>query len=45
MKKFIKIIIVAFFIVNLNAQNSNVKNVPFTNIGPAVMSGRVVDEM
>ena len=26
-----------------NAQESIVKNVPFTNIGPTIMSGRVVD--
>ena len=25
------------------AQDSQVKNVPFTNIGPTIMSGRVVD--
>ncbi|MFK5959014.1 MAG: glycosyl hydrolase [Lutibacter sp.] len=27
----------------INAQNSIVKNVPFTNIGPSIMSGRIVD--
>lgn len=27
----------------LNAQNSLVKNLPFTNIGPSIMSGRIVD--
>jgi len=32
------------FIFNGNAQQSSiVQNVPFTNIGPAIMSGRVVD--
>ncbi len=32
------------FIFQTNAQQSSiVKNVPFTNIGPAIMSGRVVD--
>ncbi|REE80936.1 sortilin (neurotensin receptor 3) [Lutibacter oceani] len=29
--------------IGLNAQNSLVKNVPFTNIGPSIMSGRIVD--
>ena len=29
--------------VTVQAQTSLVKNVPFTNIGPAIMSGRVVD--
>ncbi|MFA5299382.1 MAG: glycosyl hydrolase [Lutibacter sp.] len=29
--------------VGINAQNSLVKNVAFTNIGPAIMSGRIVD--
>lgn len=29
--------------VSTNAQDSQVKNVPFTNIGPTIMSGRVVD--
>jgi photosystem II stability/assembly factor-like uncharacterized protein len=33
-----------FFVFNGNAQQSSiVQNVPFTNIGPAIMSGRVVD--
>jgi photosystem II stability/assembly factor-like uncharacterized protein len=32
------------FIFQVNSQESSiVKNVPFTNIGPAIMSGRVVD--
>ncbi len=31
------------FIFTINAQKSLVKNIPFTNIGPTVMSGRVVD--
>ncbi len=32
------------FIFNINAQQTSiVQNVPFTNIGPAIMSGRVVD--
>jgi len=29
--------------IGINAQISLVKNVPFTNIGPSIMSGRVVD--
>jgi photosystem II stability/assembly factor-like uncharacterized protein len=32
-----------FLIIGINAQNSLVKNVPFTNIGPSIMSGRIVD--
>ena len=32
-----------FLIFEINAQTSLVKNVPFNNIGPAIMSGRVVD--
>jgi hypothetical protein len=32
------------FIFQTNAQQTSiVKNVPFTNIGPSIMSGRVVD--
>ena len=35
----------SFFLLfsGLVAQNSLVKNVPFTNIGPSIMSGRIVD--
>ncbi|PCI33287.1 MAG: glycosyl hydrolase [Flavobacteriaceae bacterium] len=29
--------------IGLHAQESMVKNVPFTNIGPTIMSGRIVD--
>jgi len=32
-----------FLSIGINAQNSVVKNVPFTNIGPSIMSGRIVD--
>ncbi len=32
-----------FLAIGINAQNSIVKNVPFTNVGPSIMSGRVVD--
>ncbi len=32
-----------FLIYGVNAQNSYVNNVPFTNIGPSIMSGRIVD--
>tara|TARA_R110002073_G_scaffold279535_4_gene443683 strand:+ start:7714 stop:10488 length:2775 start_codon:yes stop_codon:yes gene_type:complete len=32
-----------FVLFNVIAQESIVKNVPFTNIGPTIMSGRVVD--
>ncbi len=42
--RYIQIIIIAFFVAfGINAQNSLVKNIPFTNIGPTIMSGRVVD--
>ena len=36
---------VCFFLLfsGLAAQNSLVENVPFTNIGPSIMSGRIVD--
>ena len=36
---------VSFFLLfsGLAAQNSLVENVPFTNIGPSIMSGRIVD--
>ncbi len=36
---------VSFFLLfsGLSAQNSLVENVPFTNIGPSIMSGRIVD--
>ena len=35
----------SFFLLfsGLVAQNSLVENVPFTNIGPSIMSGRIVD--
>ncbi len=32
-----------FILINSNAQESIVKNVAFTSIGPSIMSGRVVD--
>ncbi|MHB1108095.1 MAG: WD40/YVTN/BNR-like repeat-containing protein, partial [Lutibacter sp.] len=43
MKKLTTFFCFLFFFIGINAQNSLVKNVPFTNIGPAIMSGRVVD--
>ncbi|MCB0458933.1 MAG: hypothetical protein KDC74_02820, partial [Flavobacteriaceae bacterium] len=42
MKKIL-FLLCAFSLLNLSAQHSTVKNVPFTNIGPNIMSGRVVD--
>ncbi len=32
-----------FLAIGINAQNSIVKNIPFINIGPSIMSGRIVD--
>lgn len=45
MKNFKLLFILCFLLVlSVDAQeNSIVKNVPFTNIGPTIMSGRVVD--
>ncbi|GGK54713.1 MULTISPECIES: VPS10 domain-containing protein [Flavobacteriaceae] len=43
MKKLIFLFSFLFLIFEINAQISLVKNVPFSNIGPAIMSGRVVD--
>ena len=43
MKKLTALFCFLFLLIGINAQNSLVKNVPFTNIGPAIMSGRVVD--
>mgnify|MGYP003840370673 CR=1 FL=1 len=43
MKKLTFLISFLFLFIGINAQNSLVKNVPFTNIGPSIMSGRVVD--
>lgn len=43
MKKIILSVFLLCIVVNLRAQESLVKKVPFTNIGPAIMSGRVVD--
>ena len=36
-------LILSFLSFGLMAQNSLVQNVPFENIGPSIMSGRVVD--
>lgn len=36
-------LVCAFLTIGAIAQQSLVKNIPFTNIGPTVMSGRVVD--
>ncbi|UMB59848.1 glycosyl hydrolase [Lutibacter sp. A80] len=43
MKKLSFLSIFLFLFFEINAQTSLVKNVPFENIGPSVMSGRVVD--
>lgn len=43
MKKLTALCCFLFLFVGINAQNSIVKNVAFTNIGPTIMSGRVVD--
>jgi len=43
MKKLTILLSFLFLFIEINAQNTLVKNVPFTNIGPAIMSGRVVD--
>ena len=42
MKKISFLFSLIFLTIGLNAQNL-VKNIPFTNIGPTIMSGRVVD--
>ncbi len=42
MKKFHILISALFYFISINSQNL-VKNIPFTNIGPTIMSGRVVD--
>ena len=42
MKK-ITFIVLTFLSLTIFSQNSLVKNIPFTNIGPTIMSGRVVD--
>mgnify|MGYP002795088849 CR=1 FL=1 len=43
MKKLTILSSFLFLIIGINAQNTLVKNVPFTNIGPSIMSGRIVD--
>lgn len=43
MKKITLIIVNVLLTFGLFAQNSLVEKVPFTNIGPTVMSGRIVD--
>ena len=43
MKKLTALFGFLFLVIGINAQNTLVKNVPFTNIGPSIMSGRVVD--
>ena len=43
MKKISFLLIAFLVITNAFAQESIVKNIPFTNIGPSIMSGRVVD--
>lgn len=42
MKKLALLISLLFLSIGINAQISIVKNVPFTNIGPTIMSGRIV---
>lgn len=43
MKKLTFLFSFLFLFSGINAQISLVKNVPFTNIGPSIMSGRIVD--
>lgn len=43
MKKNYIVYLLIFLLAEINAQNSLVKNVPFVNIGPSIMSGRIVD--
>lgn len=43
MKKLTFLFSFLFLFFEINAQISLVKNLPFSNIGPAIMSGRVVD--
>ena len=43
MKKITLLFSLLLIFLGLNAQTSLVKNVSFTNIGPSIMSGRVVD--
>ncbi len=43
MKKLTFLFSFLFLLSGINAQTSLVKNVPFTNIGPSIMSGRIVD--
>jgi photosystem II stability/assembly factor-like uncharacterized protein len=43
MKKLTALFCFLFLFIGINAQSTLVKNVPFINIGPSIMSGRVVD--
>ncbi|PHQ57422.1 MAG: glycosyl hydrolase [Lutibacter sp.] len=43
MKKLTFLCSILFLSIGINAQNTLIKNVPFTNIGPTIMSGRIVD--
>ena len=43
MKNIALIFCFLFISIGANSQKSLVKNVPFTNIGPTIMSGRIVD--
>jgi len=43
MKKLTTFFSFLFLSIGINAQTSIVKNIPFTNIGPSIMSGRIVD--
>jgi photosystem II stability/assembly factor-like uncharacterized protein len=43
MKKLTILYSILLLSIGINAQNTVIKNVPFTNIGPTIMSGRIVD--
>jgi len=42
MKKIFFLVLTLFIVYNSNSQTNIVQNVPFTNIGPTIMSGRIV---
>ncbi|RUA09914.1 MAG: glycosyl hydrolase [Flavobacteriia bacterium] len=43
MKKLYFLVLILFFSIHINSQESVVKNISFRSVGPSVMSGRVVD--
>lgn len=43
MKIKLVLLVTLVSVISISAQESIVKNVPFTNIGPTIMSGRIVD--